>query len=117
MIYIIGIQNDTEGQNKPVLVTEIGAGGIYGFRAPHHPKWSEEYQAEILSKQIRAVLEKKECSGLYIWQYCDIRISDECWANRPRTMNNKGIVDEYRRPKLCYDVVKELYSQCGNYSD
>ena len=26
-----------------------------------------------------------------------------------RTMNNKGIVDEYRRRKLAYDVVKRIY--------
>ena len=46
---------------------------------------------------------------MYIWQFCDIRISEEWWGGRPRTMNNKGVVDEYRRPKLCYEVVKELF--------
>jgi beta-glucuronidase len=28
---------------------------------------------------------------------------------RPRGFNNKGIVDEYRRPKLAYETVKELF--------
>lgn len=90
------IQNETEGAGKPFLVTEIGAGGIYGYRAPHHPKWSEEYQAETLRKQISTILNYKDCVGLYIWQFCDIRVSDEWFNNRPRTMNNKGIVDEYK---------------------
>ena len=26
-------------------------------------------------------------------------------------MNNKGVVDEYRRPKLCYAVVKEIFER------
>lgn len=37
---------------KPVLVTEIGAGGIAGYHDPqYHAKWSEERQAEILRQQ------------------------------------------------------------------
>lgn len=103
------IQNETEGQGKPFLVTEIGAGGIYGYRNPYHSKWTEEYQAETLEKQLTAVLDHEDCSGVYIWQFCDIRVSDEWFGVRPRTMNNKGIVDEYRRPKLCYEVVKGKY--------
>ncbi len=105
------IQNETEGKGKPFLVTEIGAGGIYGCRNPRHSKWTEEYQAETLEKQLTAVLDYKDCSGVYIWQFCDVRVSDEWFGGRPRTMNNKGIVDEYRRPKLCYEVVRRKFGQ------
>lgn len=49
------------------------------------------------------------CAGVYIWQFCDIRISEEWWGGRPRTMNNKGVFDEYRRPKLCAAVVREMF--------
>lgn len=105
------VQEETEGAGKPFMVTEIGAGGLYGYRNPQHSKWTEEYQAMALEKQITTVLEFKDCVGIYIWQFCDIRISDEWFSTRPRTMNNKGIVDEYRRRKLCYDVVKRLYHE------
>lgn len=105
------VQEKTEGAGKPFLITEIGAGGLYGYRNPQHSKWTEEYQAMALEKQIRGVLGYKDCVGVYIWQFCDIRISDEWFYGRPRTMNNKGIVDEYRRRKLCYDVVKRLYHE------
>lgn len=105
------VQRETEGAGKPFLVTEIGAGGLYGYRNAYHSKWTEEYQAQALEKQLTAVLSYKDCMGVYIWQFCDIRISDECFAGRPRTMNNKGIVDEYRRAKLAYDVVKRIYHE------
>ncbi len=104
------IQTETEGAGKPFLITEIGAGGLYGYRSPYHTKWSEEYQAEALKEQLEAVFSFPDCAGGYIWQYCDIRISEEWWGGRPRTMNNKGIVDEYRRPKLCYEVVKRCFA-------
>ena len=103
------VQRETEGAGKPFLVTEIGAGGLYGYRSPYATKWSEEFQAKTLREQLEAVLSFEDCAGVYIWQFCDIRISEEWWGGRPRTMNNKGIVDEYRRPKLCYEVVKETF--------
>ncbi len=105
------VQTQTEGAGKPFLITEIGAGGLYGYRSPYATRWSEEYQAKVLREQLEAVLSFSDCAGVYIWQFCDIRISEEWWGGRPRTMNNKGIVDEYRRPKLCYDVVKEIFSK------
>ena len=102
------------GREKPFLISEIGAGGIYAFRDQSKDVWSEDLQAEILENQIKEVLNTEECIGMYIWQFCDVRISNEWFSNRPRTMNNKGIVDEYRRRKLSYDVVKKLYH---SYSD
>ena len=103
------VQTDTEGEGKPFLVTEIGAGAIYGYRNPTQAKWTEEYQADTLEEQITAVFEQEECSGLYLWQFCDTRVSESWFHCRPRTMNNKGIVDEYRRRKLSYQVVKKLF--------
>ena len=109
------IQKDTEGSGKPFLITEIGAGAMYGYRHPSKVKWTEEYQAEALEEQISAVFAKEGCSGIYIWQFCDVRVCDGWFHKRPRTMNNKGVVDEYRRPKLAYEVVKKLYRSKGNY--
>lgn len=100
---------ETEGAGKPFLITETGAGAIYGYRTPARVKWSEEYQAEALEKQLTAILAKEECSGVYIWQFCDCRVCDSWFHVRPRTMNNKGIVDEYRRPKLAYETVKRIF--------
>ncbi len=111
------VQNETEGAGKPFLVTEIGAGGILGYRNAYDSKWTEEYQAETLEKQIKASMAQEGCSGVYIWQFCDIRVSDEWFWVRPRTMNNKGIVDEYRRKKLSYNVVKKLFESYQTYDD
>lgn len=105
------IQNQTQGAGKPFLVTEIGASGLYGYRSPYATKWSEEFQAKTLQEQLDSVLSFEDCSGVYVWQFCDIRISEEWRGGRPRTMNNKGVVDEYRRPKLCYETVKELFAK------
>ncbi len=96
----------TGGQGKPVIMSEFGAGAIYGWRMPHHDRWTEEYQAEALDECLRAYLEHPEICGVAIWQFCDVRLTRQWWSGRPRNMNNKGTVDEYRRPKLAYAVVQ-----------
>ena len=108
-------QTDGKGKGKPFLITEIGAGAIYGFRSPDHDPWTEEYQREVLEKQLREVMAHEECMGLYIWQFCDIRVNKEWFEKRPRTRNNKGIVDEFRRRKLAYASVKRIFGSCRNY--
>jgi beta-glucuronidase len=49
--------------------------------------------------------------GCYVWQYCDIRTSPDVGLNRARGYNNKGLVNEYRRPKQAYFAVKDAYSK------
>lgn len=109
------VQEKTDGRGKPFIVSEIGAGAIYGYRNPQNSKWTEDYQAAALKEQIKACMEQPGCSGVYLWQFCDIRVSDEWFGGRPRTMNNKGIVDEYRRRKLAYDVVKQAFESYSSY--
>lgn len=100
----------TPAANKPFLISEVGAGGIYGCHANPEEKWTEEYQAAALANQLQAVLSDPDCTGVYIWQFADVRVSREWFANRPRSYNNKGIADEYRRPKLAYAEVKRLFT-------
>lgn len=96
---------------KPILFSEFGAGGIYGYHDPLAlPKWSEERQAKILGDQLRALGTRERLTGLYIWQFADVPVSEEWALIRPKAQNNKGVVDQYRRPKLAYGVVKECYT-------
>ena len=105
---------DTANSNaagKPVILSEFGAGALYGYRDPAHPKWSEEYQCDLLDASLEVYLNHPSVSGVAIWQFCDIRICDGWWNGRPRTMNNKGVVDEFRRPKLSYPLVKRKFME------
>lgn len=99
----------SEGKDKPLIVSEIGAGGISGYHAAHRPKWSEERQGDILKEQIEGVLDFEAASGVFIWQFCDGRVPDENFYGRPGCKNNKGVVDEYRRKKLSFEVVKSAF--------
>lgn len=101
----------TQGNGKPFIVSEIGAGAIPGYHAWGNPKWSEERQQFILGQQLKAVLEHEKITGVFIWQFSDCRVPDGGFYGRPRCMNNKGIVDENRNRKLAYETVKRIFSQ------
>ena len=73
--------------------------------------WTEEYQAKLLSYCLGLFHKNPMVAGFYIWQFCDVRVCEEWAEKRPRSMNNKGIVDEYRRRKLAYDVVKQIFEK------
>ncbi len=101
--------NSTGGAGKPLLISEIGAGAIYGFRSNNQEKWTEEYQQYALTEQITSILYDEDLSGVIIWQYSDCRVDSGWFHGRPKSQNNKGLVDIYRREKLAFNKVKEIF--------
>lgn len=98
---------------KPFIISEFGAGAIRGWRDRFRAHWSEEYQAEMLDTICRYVMERPRVSGIALWQFADARTHTSAHAlGRPRTINDKGTLDEYRRPKLAYDSVRRIF--CGS---
>ena len=51
--------------------------------------------------------------GLALWVFADFRSSESAGRilGRPRGYNNKGVVDEYRRPKQAFEVVRRWFSR------
>ena len=103
--------SDDLPKDKPFLITELGAEAIYGFRDPLKTRWSEEYQTELLVEACRYALESEDCAGISIWHFSDARSyvnGPEIYA-RAKGFNNKGVLDEYRRPKLAWYALKQLF--------
>lgn len=105
-------------QDKPFMITEFGAAAILG-ETSFEPgrRWTENYQQKLLEKSIKAMLDSKVVQGFYIWQFCDGRtaLPGKVSINRPKCFNNKGIVNEYRKPKMAYFAVKELMHKIPTY--
>lgn len=99
------------GEGKPIIASEFGAAAIYGYRDRSRCKWSEERQADIIEECLNIYMKDENISGVFIWQFADCRVTEEgpWFATRARCHNNKGVVDEYRRPKIAYDVVKKAF--------
>ncbi len=97
--------------DKPYMLSEIGAGAQYGFRDPYGARWSEEYQAELLTEVCDIVFNDPRYCGLCIWQYCNAK--SYLSGTRPNGFNDKGVRDEFRRPKLAWDAVSKCIKELG----
>ena len=95
---------------KVKVISEIGAGAICGFHseAPSVP-WSEEYQAEYIALVIQSVMSNPQWSGFVLWMFCNANTYTDTVhkTGRPRCYNNKGLLDEYRRPKLAWNALRK----------
>jgi beta-glucuronidase len=100
----------------PILISEIGAGALLGVRDANRQHWTEDYQAEVLQRVLAHLLASStDCIGVCLWQFCDCRVGQNAEAamRRPRGFNNKGIFDEFRRPKLARDVVRRCFRRAS----
>ena len=115
---LIDYMNQTGNSHKPIVISEFGAGAIYGVRELEEGLyWTENYQKEYLEYTLDLFLHHPCIQGAIIWQFCDIRSGTKSresgirrLLSRPRSFNNKGLVNEFRRPKLAYYTVKNIYS-------
>jgi beta-glucuronidase len=100
----------TNSIDKPFVMSEFGFGAIPGVNSFDAGRWSEDYQADALEFTLNELLNNERMSGGYIWQFADIRTEQDN-LGRPRGFNNKGILDEYRRPKRAYRTVRKIYGE------
>ncbi len=86
---------------KHFILTEFGAGAKYGFHKPLRKafKFSEEYQASLISHHIKTLNSRDYMAGWFIWIYRDFK--SHMRTNPYQSgFNRKGIVDEHNNKKL-----------------
>ena len=94
----------------PLLLSEIGAEALWGWHDVMNGLWTEEFQARYLDLVCGEVIANRRFAGVALWQLYDARTYQGSIAlKRPRAFNNKGTLDEYRRPKLSYAVVRRHF--------
>ena len=98
--------NRPEYRHMPLIMSEIGAGAIYGCHDRIASEWSEEYQADLIGLVVDETLARERYTGLALWQFCDARTYVSS-IYRPRGFNNKGTFDEFRRPKMAFRTVRD----------
>ena len=108
------VQNIVMKTGKPWILSEIGAAAVYGCRDRMKCQWSEEYQCEYMQTVCDFINASPYKPGLALWQFTDARsYASSPHLNRARGFNNKGSLDEYRRPKAVCGVVREAFRQTG----
>lgn len=97
-----------ETTDQPVVLSEFGAGAVYGDRTLEKRRWSEGYQTDLVTEVVEAVESVAEMAGFWTFDYCDYRVGPRRSMGRPKNANNKGMLDAYRRPKDAFWRMREL---------
>jgi beta-glucuronidase len=104
-------KNTPELADKPMIISEIGAAALPGDHSGR--RWSEEYQSQLILATLKLIQQDPRYCGVLYWQFCNSQVDDNGRIMmRPRGYNNKGLVDEFRKPKLAWhDLQKVLLAE------
>jgi len=94
---------------KPLIMTEFGADTIPGYHAQPPEMFTEEYQAELLTRYIKLLRSKSFVAGEHVWNLCDFKTGQA--VHRMGGMNLKGVFTRDRRPKLAAHRLRELWNR------
>ncbi|XP_050696956.1 beta-glucuronidase-like isoform X2 [Eriocheir sinensis] len=95
--------------NRPVMISEYGAGSIAGLHTDPAFTWSEEYQAELMVQNFEAfdvLRDKGYFVGEMIWNFADFATPQ---ANQRVAGNKKGVFTRNRQPKMSAHVLRWRY--------
>lgn len=95
--------------NRPVIMTEYGAGSVPGLHMIPSSMWSEEYQVDLLKYHFNAFDQLRACddlSGELVWVFADFVTPQEIL--RPGGCM-KGIFTRSRQPKKAAYTIKLRY--------
>ncbi len=92
---------------KPIVMTEFGADALPGHHAQPPEMFSEEYQAELITRYIELFRTKPYIVGEHVWNLCDFRTSQG--VTRAGALNHKGVFTRDRLPKLAAHRLRELW--------
>lgn len=104
-------QKELGFEDKPIIMSEFGAAALYGCHDEENFLWTEEYQAKLISHCLELFHEHPAIVGSIIWHFADARTSKEPGISRARRFNNKGLLNEYRKPKLSYFATQKCYKR------
>jgi len=99
------------GVDKPLVVSEMGAGARRGLRAPADDLvvYSEDYQALVYRRQLAMLDRQPSLAGLSPWILKDFRSPLRLHQGYQDYWNRKGLVDETGAPKEAFGVLQRYY--------
>jgi beta-glucuronidase len=93
--------------NKPIHISEFGAGAKYGNHS--NKIWSEEYQAKLYKHQLEMLPNNPQIKGISPWVFKDFRAMLRPLPGIQDFYNRKGLIDESGNKKEAFAVLADFY--------
>lgn len=97
--------------DKPVFISEFGAGALQGLHGDINERWTEEYQEELYKKTLAMYDKVDGFSGMSPWILVDFRSARRQLHGIQDFFNRKGIISDNGQKKKAFYVLKDFYEK------
>lgn len=95
--------------DKPVVVSEFGAGAKYGLLGDRDTRWTEEYQEYLYEETLKMIDQIDQLKGVSPWILVDFRSPRRVLPEIQDGWNRKGLISEDGKKKKAFFVLKNYY--------
>lgn len=96
-------------QNKPVLVSEFGAGAKQGLHGEREERWTEEFQEDLYKQTLEMISKIEQIRGLSPWVLVDFRSPRRVLPVIQDGWNRKGLISDDGKKKKAFTILQKYY--------
>jgi len=97
--------------NKPLIMSEFGAGAPKGRRGGPSERWTEDYQQSVYQEQLAMMQGIRFLRGLSPWIIKDFRTPKRPLPGIQDYFNRKGLISDKGERKLAWQTLHDHYSK------
>lgn len=95
--------------DKPLHISEFGAGAKQGNRSAEKHIWSEDYQLAVYEAQLDMLTKSPQVQGISPWILKDFRAMLRPLAGVQDYYNRKGLISEKGKRKAAFYLMQDFY--------
>ncbi|WP_075602666.1 glycoside hydrolase family 2 protein [Saccharicrinis aurantiacus] len=95
--------------DKPVVISEFGAGALQGYHGDSLTAWSEEFQELLYEKTLPVLNAIPQISGITPWIISDFRSPRRVLIPYQDGWNRKGLISETGNKKKAFYTLQNFY--------
>jgi beta-glucuronidase len=95
--------------DKPVIISEFGAGALQGLHGTADQRWTEEYQSAVYRNNLAMMDNIEFLSGMTPWILKDFRSPRRPLPGIQDYWNRKGLLSETGEKKAAWYLMKAYY--------
>ena len=95
--------------DKPMIMSEMGAGALQGYHGRTIDRWTEEYQDEVYKKNIEMMRGIEFLRGASPWILMDFRSPRRHLKKIQKDFNRKGLISEQGVRKKAFYTLRDYY--------
>jgi beta-glucuronidase len=97
--------------DKPLVMSEFGAGAVYGMHGDPLARWTEEYQENVFRHQVAMLSRIPFLRGTAPWVLMDFHSPRRLLPGIQDYFNRKGLISLRGEKKKAFYVMQDYYRQ------